>query len=57
MAVTRQGRVYTWGYSGFSILGRTKEVQNIPIAIESGLAKPHMSYKVKVTSKDPLAAI
>ena len=57
MAVSKSGRVYTWGYSGFSILGRTKEVQNIPIAIESGLASRAMRYSVKVPAKDPLAAI
>lgn len=57
MAVTRQGRVYTWGYSGFSVLGRTKEVQNVPIAIESGLAGRAMRFFVKVPAKDPLAAI
>ena len=39
MAITNSGKVYTWGYSGFGLLGRvSKGVENIPITIESGFA-------------------
>ena len=38
MAITKNGKVYSWGYSGFGLLGRDG-VQNIPIAIENFTVK------------------
>lgn len=45
IAVSKQGRVYTWGYTGFGVLGR-KGLESIPVKIETGF-KP-MSYIVLV---------
>ena len=51
MAITNSGKVYTWGYSGFGLLGRvSKGVENIPVTIESGFTMDVKKYKVDLPS-------
>lgn len=50
LAVTKHGRVYSWGYSGFGLLGR-EGVQNIPVAIETGYQNMKR-FLVKLPAKD-----
>ena len=46
IAVSKQGRVYTWGYAGYGVLGR-KGLENIPIKIETGFSNNNrVSYLV-----------
>lgn len=50
LAVTSDGRVYTWGYDGSGLLGR-KGVQHIPVAIETGWDNNSKGFKVRVPRK------
>ena len=55
MAVTKSGKVYTWGYTGFGVLGR-KGIENIPVQIETGLKTKIVKYLVKLPKNQPFIA-
>jgi alpha-tubulin suppressor-like RCC1 family protein len=52
MAVTKQGKVYTWGYSGYGVLGRLG-IENIPVQVGTGFKDGNNNYRVKLPKNQP----
>ncbi len=51
MALTRTGRVLTWGYNGKSILGRARKIEE-HLPIETGFIQGELVAKVPKISED-----
>jgi hypothetical protein len=49
MALTRSGRVLTWGYNGKCILGRTRKIEE-HLPIETGFIQGELIAKVPKSS-------
>ena len=54
MALTRSGRVLTWGYNGKCILGRARKIEE-HLPIETGFIQGELVAKVPKTSDNDAA--